>query len=334
MSNLPWYFIPLIVLLWFVDGWISNDHQGGWERNSVFNSQRRWANQPRAKLAIMGSSTSKDWLPGHELARLFQMKRSEVLDAHINGCHQDCTWAQVRKLKSNRRRFKYIFYGTNHFQICEDIHSKRVLQQQLMLPRIDIPKLFHLYLDTQEPLQYMARFIGMHISGAYGDTLMTQTKIKQRFFGRGKRGQAWRWVRSKPTLSKRKVHICNYSQDEVAYKQSVSRALYKDMSDMAQKVFIMILPDPSAGQKPYERQWAQHWAFHREATDHLSNVYLVDLVTDGVRGWSSFRDAIHLHKRAMPQQLKLLKTQLRTLDVLPKGKRVEQKKTIKRKRSR
>ena len=90
----------------------------------------------------------------------------------------------------------------------------------------------------------MARFIGMHISGAYGDTLMTQTKIKQRFFGRGKRGQAWRWVRSKPTLSKRKVHICNYSQDEVAYKQSVSRALYKDMSDMAQKVLSLIFQDP------------------------------------------------------------------------------------------
>ena len=318
MFKLPWYLIPLIIMLWFTDGWVSDDHRGGWERNSVYNSQRRWANQPRAKLAIMGSSTSKDWLPGRTLTQWFGLKRGEVLDAHINGCHQGCTWAQVRAMKRQRRRFKYILYGTNQFQMCEDVHSKRVLQQQMMLPRSDIPHLFSLYLDAQQPLQYMARFMGMNLSGAYGDTRIAQTDVQRRLLGRGRRGHEWRWIHPRPKKRVRRVNTCDYHPDHVAYKESISRALYRDMAQMGQRVFIMLLPDPSVAMPQYSEVWARHRAFQEALTQQYPNVYLIDLVNDGAQNWSQFRDAIHLHKRAMPHQLNLFKTRLNQLGLLPR----------------
>ena len=86
------YVVPVLALLWAADNWLTDDHYVGWERNSVRNSLHRWERDTRAKVAIMGSSTSKDWLPGSYLERLLGLKRGDIVDAHINGCHQGCTW--------------------------------------------------------------------------------------------------------------------------------------------------------------------------------------------------------------------------------------------------
>ena len=315
-QRVTWYLIPLLVSLWFLDGGASGDGRGGWERHSVYNSQRRWANRPHAKVAIMGSSTSKDWLPERELARLVGVRAGQVLDAHINGCHQGCTWAQVRALRAQGRRFKYIFFGTNLFQLCEDIHSKRVLQQQMMLPRADIPELFGLYARAEQPLQYMSRFIGMQASDAYGDTRVIQSSLARSLFGRGRRGHEWRWVSARRPARARKVNVCTYEPERVAYKRAVSQALYRDLSAMAEHVFIMLLPDPSVGQAEHRAKWDDHYELQRSLIKAHSNVHLVDLVDEGARSWSSFRDSIHLHRRAMPAQLKLFKRRVRELGVL------------------
>ena len=162
----------------------------------------------------------------------------------------------------------------------------------------------------------MSRFIGMHLSDAYGDTRVAQTALGRQFFGRGRRGHEWRWVRPRPTPRARRVNVCDYQADHVAYKRAVSRALYRDLAAMADQVFIMLLPDPSAGQDAHREKWDAHYALQRALTDAHPNVHLVDLVDEGVRGWSSFRDAIHLHRRAMPAQLKLFKRRVRELGVI------------------
>ena len=57
------------------------------------------------KVAILGSSTSRDWLDPGYLQRLLNLKRGSVLDAHINGCRPGCTWSEVR-LMLQRYRIK------------------------------------------------------------------------------------------------------------------------------------------------------------------------------------------------------------------------------------
>ncbi|MCA9547879.1 MAG: hypothetical protein KC613_25920, partial [Myxococcales bacterium] len=78
----------VLAALGVADHFISSGRSIGWERNSVRNSRARWAKKPQARVAIFGSSTSKDWLPEGWLAGLLKVPTATVLDAHINGCHQ------------------------------------------------------------------------------------------------------------------------------------------------------------------------------------------------------------------------------------------------------
>ena len=212
------YIVPILTLLWVGDHWLTDDDYVGWERNSVRNSLKRWEHDTRAKVAIMGSSTSKDWLPGSYLERLLGLKRGELVDAHINGCHQGCTWTEIRRMLQRHHikrcrwrgknrcdppstpRFEKVFFGTNLFQMCENAHSKRTLQHAMLLPKSDIPKLFSLYMAADTPMLHMGRYLGMQLSGAYGDTRALRDYWGQKWVGRSHRGREHLWYRTTPRL--------------------------------------------------------------------------------------------------------------------------------------
>lgn len=308
------YILPTLAALWIVDGTLSEDRYIGWERNSVRNSTDRWERHRRATVALFGSSTSKDWLPAQLAARTVGKTRRDVVDAHTNGCHQACTWATVRKMLRRERRYEFAFVGTNLFQLCELPHSKRVLQQQMQLPAADVPRAFGLYLHAEQPLRYMGRYIGMTLSGAYADTAPIQRWLAEDLFGKAKRGREHRWYRADRPSSET-VLTCSYEDDAVAYKRAFSEALLDDMGQLADRVFLMMLPDRTLGlDTPENRErWRRHMALHREMADARPWVTLVDLVTDGVSDPKKFRDGFHLGREGIDDQQALFERRMREL---------------------
>lgn len=308
------YIIPTLIGLWMLDNGISLDRYAGWERNSVRNSMSRWDRGKKARVALFGSSTSKDWLPVTLAAKVTGVRSRDVLDAHVNGCHQGCTWASVRTLLAREQRYEAVFFGTNLFQMCEKAHSKRVLQQQIMTPAADAPRLFSLYARAEQPLDYVGRYVGMTLSGAYGDTAAVQRWMAEDLYGKPRRGRTHLWARKK-LPSKPKQASCRYRPEDVAFKAAVSRALLDDLRQIADHVFVMLLPDPTASldDPEHRRRWAAHRALHAAMVAERPGVELVDLVTDGVVEPDDFRDAIHLDGKAMPRQRALFEARMKAL---------------------
>ncbi len=312
------WLIPLVCGLWILDNALSEDRYAGWERNSVRNSERRWAQRPKAKLAVVGSSTSMDWVDPRGLAKLLGYKPQEFLDAHINGCHQGCTLAEARLLKQRGYHFEKVFFGTNLFQMCEYPHSKRVLQQQIMTPALRAPELFADYLRAEQPLRYMGRFVGMTLSGAYGDTAVLQRRWAKGLFGEGKRGQEWRWVLKKRPPTSAEDHTCDYEPASIALKARMTAELLDLLGELADEAYLMLLPDRTldGADDELERRWATHRALHERLAAERPHVTLVDLVTDGVTSRKDYRDSIHLNRKAFARQRKLLAKRLRELGVV------------------
>jgi len=297
------YIAPVMLALWFLDSAISEDRYVGWERNSVRNSAHRWHANKTNQVILLGSSTSVDWARPHYIGKLLGVSGRKVLDAHINGCHQGCTYAEVRYLLQRERHFKTAFYGTNLFQICEYEHSKRSLQHEMMLPTRDIPRMFALYARAEQPLNYMARFIGNELSGAYGDTAILRHQWTQALFGEAERGQEHRWIRAERPPRAPFV-TCDYAPEHVAYKKAVSEALLDDLGALADQVFLMLLPDEtlSSPDPAIRAAWIKHRALHRELAAARPHVTLIDLTEGGARDRRHFRDGFHVNKTGMRLQ--------------------------------
>jgi hypothetical protein len=313
---------PVLALLWGADYALSSGRTIGWERNSVRNSAKRWAAKPDAKVAIFGSSTSKDWLPAAWLGRGLGLPKSAILDAHINGCHQGCTWAEVRQMKAAGRRFDKVFIGTNLFQLCEFTHTKRVLQQQTMLPLGDIPRIYSHYLSAERPLLYWGRFLGVATSGAYGDAAAVRKRIERLGYGKEdprkratRRHNAWRWARKKRIKRTKPPLSCAYSDADIGLKASFTEGLLDDLSSISDEVYFILLPDRtrSLSDREYEIRWTKHLALHEALVQGRPQVQLIDLVTGGVRDPKKFRDGFHLNAKGMHAQRALFSKRMKAL---------------------
>lgn len=324
MKGRIWLGVALAVVLGALgvaDHALSGGRSIGWERNSVRNSRKRWAKQPQAKVAIFGSSTSKDWLPAGWLARLLKVPAGQVLDAHINGCHQGCTWAEVRGFRREGRHFEAAFFGTNLFQLCEFPHTKRILQQQMMVPAADVPLLLGKYLHAQTPLLYMGRLLGVSLSGAYGDTAAVRAKLEKLAYDDAdpraravRRHNAWRWARKRPVKVTKPPLSCEYTPEAVALKRAFTEGLMADLAGIADHTYLMLLPDRTRSLKDPEQaeRWARHLAMHREIAAGYPNVTIIDLVTDGAADAKLFRDGFHLNGEGMKRQRALFQRRLAT----------------------
>lgn len=314
------YVVPVLVALWYLDSTVSKERTVGWERNGVRDARKRWSTGRGREAVLLGSSTSVDWLrPGH-VERLLRLPGGSVVDAHINGCHQGCTFAEVRRLLHEKRHYRRAFYGTNQFQICEFEHSKRVLQQEMMIPTEDVPDLFSLYLHADQPLGYMARFVGMRLSGVYGDTLFLQGEWSEAVFGEPRKGRQHLWYSEKgPPAAP--WPWCDYEAGRVAYKVAVSRALFRDLRRLADQVIVMLLPDENLSREDpeIEAAWDKHRALHRRMVSELPGVTLVDLSRPGgARKPGHFKDGFHVNVEGARLQQALLEKELRGAGVLPR----------------
>lgn len=309
--------MPLLVAGWMIDNALSKDRYAGWERNSVRNSERRWDPARRAKVAIFGSSTSKDWLDERRLAGLLGRPRRDVVDAHINGCHQGCTWAEVQTMLQRGRRYEVAFYGTNLFQLCENEHSKRILQHTMMTPAARVPALFEHYAVSQNPLRMMARHIGIRFSGAYGDTAAIRADIAATLEV-PRRAPTWKWYRATAPAAEESTLSCDYAPGSVALKRSFTEGLLDDFRQLADHTYLMLLPDRSRSldDPEHQRRWAAHMAMHRELADARPWVTIIDLVTDGAAEDGHFRDGFHLARSGMKIQQALFERRLRELGVI------------------
>jgi hypothetical protein len=331
------FVLPILCALWMTDRWLSDDGTVGWERNSIRNSLDRWENRTHQRVAIMGSSTSKDWLPGGFLAKTLGVKRGSVVDAHINGCHQGCTWASVRRMQQRhdikrcrwrgekrceppkKKRFDAVFFGTNLFQMCEDGHSKRVLQHRMLLPTEDIPALMGIYGHARHGLRHAGRFFGMQMSEAYGDTRALRDYWGRKWIGSSKRGQEHRWLRKTSPKKEKDVLSCSYEPADVALKLRFTEALLDDLKYLSHKTYLMILPDRSLTlTDPVHRErWRKHRAAHSVLVASRPWVHLIDLTSGGVRHASQFRDGFHIKKSSYSIQQNLLKSRLKSLGIPP-----------------
>lgn len=306
-----------------VDRTLTQDGYLGGERNNVRDSAARWQQRCRpfkeaearacaeAGVVLLGSSTSADWQRDTDLARWFGTRRGRVLDAHINGCHQDCTWAQVRRFLQRGRRFATAMYGVNQFQMCDDAQPKRIYQQSALLPTLEIPEAVALYRLRPDTLDAAGRLLGMRVLSVYQDTHYHQTVWGRDLFGRpGRRA----WLGARPRAP-RVEHSCDYAPESIAYRRAVLEALLDDLGRLADRTFLMMMPDRplAAGRDPaHLAAWTKHRQLMRALADARPHVHLLDLAVPGEHT-RHFRDSIHVHYRhgAREKQRGLLERQLR-----------------------
>ena len=123
-----------------------------------------------------------------------------MVPAPIKGCQQDCTWAETHRLLAQGRHFRIALYGTNQYQMCEDEHSKRVLQQLVLAPARRAPALWSSYLHTRRPLRWLGRYAFGCLSGAYADTAAVQLRLGAKWMGRTRVREEWRLDRKSTRL--------------------------------------------------------------------------------------------------------------------------------------
>ena len=313
---------PVLLLLcglWLTDTLLSEDRTVGWERNTVRNGLHRVHAGKDARVVLLGSSTSADWLPNPYLAKVLGRKVEDVVDAHMNGCHQPCTWAEVRQMLARGRRYQIAFFGTNLFQQCEFAHSKRQLQDELLLPTSDLPRAFAIYAHAELPLDYLGRFFAVKASGVYGDSGFLQDQWRKAILGAPKPNDTWRWAKTqgpKPAGT----HGCGYDDDEIAYKTAVTEALLDDLRELAEISYFMLLPDDllTEGTPAQQAAWEKHRALHTALVDARPWVRLVDLSTGlpglpGARRREDFKDGTHVSPAGLKAQQALFEARLKTL---------------------
>lgn len=306
------YLLPLMLILWLADNLLSEDRTIGWERHAVVSTQRRWETSSATKIVLLGSSTSVDWMRPEYLARHFGISSDAILDAHINGCHQDCTVAEVKRLLHLKKRYRLAFFGTNQFQLCEYEHSKRVLQQVMMVPTEDVLSIFIPYGKTKQPLNYFGRFWGMTISGVYGDTSTLQERWARALFGESNEAVTYRWAR-RVNVAHKPRKICSYLDDEIAYKKALTEQLLHDLERLADKTILMLLPDEHLAEPATEVQtpWDAHRALHHDLAKRYPHVTVLDLSRGGAEKPEHFRDGFHVNAQGEALQQRLFERLMR-----------------------
>lgn len=298
------YIVPILLALWFLDQVLSRDRSVGWERHAIRGFEWRWTKADGRDVILLGSSTAVDWLTPDYLAPLLHVQRGELLDAHVNGCQQDCAHAIVRRAVQDQRRYKLAIFGVNQYQQCDDLHPKRILQQHTLLPTRDLPAALARHARGEQPLLAAGRFLGNTLSGAYGDTESLRDEWRARLFGKLDPKKAHRWYTPVPP-NRPPPPFCDYAPDHVAYKLAVTRALLDDLGTLSDRVVLVLLPDISLSNLTDPQRiaaWQTHREVHRQIAAERPFVTLIDLSDGGAKDPADFKDGHHLSKRGVAVQ--------------------------------
>lgn len=305
--------VATLVVLFVVDARLSDDRQGGGERKIVRTTMERVDANLDAKVFTFGCSTR---LNDKVLSEALNVPRESILDGHMGGCHQGCSFAEVRRLLKMGRRFERAFFAYNLFEACEHEHSKRTLQAQMMLPLDDVPLLFGTYLEAKRPARQMTRFVGATLSGAYADTTFVRHDLSSWLFGKPDAKNAHRWVRAVAPAKESWSPSCDFDPDDTGLKFAFTDRLLADMRDLAEHSTLVLLPDRTVTLPEHADRWARYRAQGRALVEKNPHVTLVDLSEQGTLTWDHFRDGAHLNKKG--QAILLARAKERIAPLVPR----------------
>lgn len=295
---LPWRTVgsvaATLALLFVVDDRLSEGRRGGGERKIVLSTMERVDANTDATIFTFGCSTR---LNDQVLSEALNVPRASILDGHMGGCHQGCSFAEVRRLLAQGRRFERAFFAYNLFEACEHDHSKRTLQAQLMLPVDDTPLLFEHYLRAKKPARLITRFAGATISGAYADTNFVRRELSVALFGKPDAKNAHRWVRESAPAKESWSPSCDFAPADTRLKVALTDALLADMGTLSKRSTLVLLPDRTVTEPEHADRWALYRAQGRALVEKNPHVELLDLSEQGELTWDHFRDGAHLNKK-------------------------------------
>jgi hypothetical protein len=282
------------VLLFFVDDRLSSSRAGGGERKIVRTTLERIEAARDASIFTFGCSTR---LNDRVLSAALDVPREAILDGHMGGCHQGCSWAELRRMVHEGRHFERAFFAYNLFEACEHDHSKRTLQAQMLLPVDDTPTLFGHYLHAKKPMRLMTRYLGAALFGAYADSTFVRHDVGVTLFGKFDAKNAHRWMREKAPSKEQWLPSCDFAPDDTTLKLAFLHAILDDMQHIAGRSTLVLLPDRTVTLPEHNERWVHYRAQAREALASHPHVELLDLSEQGELTWGHFRDGVHLNKR-------------------------------------
>jgi hypothetical protein len=274
----------------------------------------------------LGQSTTGRWLTPKNLGRLLEVPSRKILDGHLSGCHPDCTYAEVRRLLDEGRHFDEIYFGVNLFTLCEGESRRRVAAELLTLPVQDTFLMARHYFETREPTRYFGALAALTVSHAYWDPGFVQRRLVQGWIT-PKSTPNW-WMNQRevdlvaldervPKVKKKPRDRSCALDDEgrIAFKMSVLEALMGDLGRLANRTYVLALPDRSLTQRSHNPEMKTRWKlFTRLLQDVVRTqpqAEFVDLATDGPTRKSHYRDAFHLSRSGMKHQNRALARYLR-----------------------
>jgi hypothetical protein len=280
-----------------IDDRLSESRTGGGERKIVSSTLKRVDAHRDATIFTFGCSTR---LNDRVLSLALGVPKETILDGHMGGCHQGCSYAEMQHLLRDGRRFERAFFAYNLFEACEHDHSKRTLQEQMLLPVEDTAKLFALYLHAKKPARLLSRYVGAAASGAYADTTFVRQRLGTALFGKHDAKNAHRWVRMRAPSTEQWLPTCSFAPDDLTLKTAFLHAILDDLEALAERSTLVILPDRTLTLPDHAERWVRYRSMAREAVALHPHVELLDLSEQGELTWNHFRDGVHLSKIGHP----------------------------------
>lgn len=329
MSNarrVNWLALGLVlVALFALDRQLGPRSGKGSEFGLLENQTKRLATKPKAKVLILGQSTTGQWLTPGNLSHLLGVPTSKILDGHLSGCQPDCTYAEVRRLLAEKRHFKEAFFGVNLYTLCEGESRRRVASQLVTLPLADTFTLANHYWNTEEPTRYFGALAALSISRAYLDPDFVQRQLTGAWIDPRARSNYWmdegfvdQLARGGKPLRQNvptKDRSCALGDDEIAFKKSILESLLGDLEQLSDRTYLMALPDRSLVKTRTDSETARRFTkfveLMRDAASSHPKIKFLDLASPGPRARSHYRDAFHLTGAGMIHQNRVLIRALR-----------------------
>ena len=301
----------MLLLVFGVDSWLGGQREQRGTRAGLAAMAKRLETKPAARVLTLGSSTAGRWLKPTYLSGALGLPVSAVADGHVASCLHDCTYAQVRQLLRQDRHYELVFFGVNLYGMCELPSLVRTIQHESLTPWEDLPDLLGLYAESQAPLRYIGRFVATRVSEAYESPRYVRSRLRGLLGMRRKAGTAHLWYRAR--VEKRKwLPLCDYAEESIHYKRVISEKLFDALSDLADRVVLVFLPDASLASEDTDQRgaWQRHRVIQEQFAATRPAVEFMDLVEGGARDAGYYRDRVHLNGRGIAVQRELFERRL------------------------
>jgi hypothetical protein len=307
--------LAVLVLLGALDRWLGSEEREGVSLRQIELATERAAAKPEARVLVLGSSTS-DWLRPDYVAGALGRDPKDILDAHMNACLQDCSWAQVRGFSLAQRHFELALMGLNLYAMCEHPDVNRITQLVSLTEAENLPEVAALLARSGNPVRAWVRLAGVGLLHAYRDPRRLRTAIGS-LLGAPSGARSASWVRPPDAARQGWVPVCAYSADDIRFKRLVMELLLEQLSALADRTVLIMLPDRAVTLEDpdHVRAWARHREILRELVAETPRATLMDLVDGGAQRPELYLDHVHLKAAGTRIQQELFEYRLTELGV-------------------